>query len=952
MLKERRFIRWVANSAGLWILILVAQVAPASGHSGHEPFAVESTPMPETATQYLLVRSEPDSRTQSMAMAPQMLRIELPPLLRPAALAKPRQGALKIGDNRVLPSPYQKADLAQQSPWTQGTRGYQTALAIRSPEAVGLRLGLLFEALPPDSEIRFFSPTGVDPTVQSVSGETLLQSLAANRRAVAVPAPEDNLYWSPVVDGDEIAMAILLPSGSTPSDIRFSIERIAHLHKSILGNSLLGGTLKIGESDSCERDVNCDNTTDPDGHDVKQGVARMVFQGPDGSYLCTGSLLNDQGGTKTPYFITANHCISTQSAASSLATYWFYRSTSCGSGLLNPSNQKRSGGADLLVTFPLDQNDMTLLRLRETPPSGSLFLGWSASAVASGTEAIGIHHPKGDLQKISFGQTGGFWHCKWNSGGETFGCSSSNSGGHVGIDYNRGMTEPGSSGSGVFINQYRHLVGTLTGGSGGCNNDSDYYGRFDVGYNAGISDYLSAVPDLAISSFAASPSSVAPGGSLALSATVTNSGSGTAAATTLSYYQSSEATITISSTQVCTDNLPILSSAASSSQSCSITAPNTVGTYYYGVCVGTVSGESNTGNNCSSGQAVTVVAPDLVVTKVSSPATGMAGGKIAVSATVKNQGNATADSFWLGYFFSTDPMITISDDIDNHWGCRIASLAPGETSTCSSDMPIPSTLASGTYYLGAYADQKEAVRESDESNNGTAAANTTLISGSTPPPLPDLVVTMVTSPPSGTKGGKIAVSTTVKNQGKATAGSFFLGYFFSKDSTITTSGDIDNHWGCLIASLASGETSTCSSDMPIPSTLVSDTYYLGAYADKDWWVTESDKSNNGNVAANTIAISDPVDTLITHYYQSILGRAPELSGLAYYQDKIAKAQAQGDVKPAFRQMGYDFFNSPEYLDRKTGNTDYITNLYKTFLQRDPDAGGLQFYLDRLEKGES
>jgi len=93
-------------------------------------------------------------------------------------------------------------------------------------------------------------------------------------------------------------------------------------------------------------------------------------------------------------------------------------------------------------------------------------------------------------------------------------------------------------------------------------------------------------------------------------------------------------------------------------------------------------------------------------------------------------------------------------------------------------------------------------------------------------------------------------------------------------------------------------------------------------------------------------------TLITLYYQTILGRAPEPSGLSYYQGEIAKAQALGDVKPAFRQMGYNFFNSPEYLNRKTSNTDYITNLYKTFLQRDPGSSEVQFYLDRLTKGES
>ena len=45
-----------------------------------------------------------------------------------------------------------------------------------------------------------------------------------------------------------------------------------------------------------------------------------------------------------------------------------------------------------------------------------------------------------------------------------------------------------------------------------------------------------------------------------------------------------------------------------------LTAPSTVGTYYYGACVEQVSGESNTGNNCSDAETVTVVeSPDLVV---------------------------------------------------------------------------------------------------------------------------------------------------------------------------------------------------------------------------------------------------------------------------------------------------------------------------------------------------
>ena len=75
-------------------------------------------------------------------------------------------------------------------------------------------------------------------------------------------------------------------------------------------------------------------------------------------------------------------------------------------------------------------------------------------------------------------------------------------------------------------------------------------------------------------------------------------------------------------------------------------------------------------------------------------------------------------------------------------------------------------------------------------------------------------------------------------------------------------------------------------------------------------------------------------------------------GLSYYENKVAQAQAQGDVKPAFRQIGYDFFNSPEYLGRQTSNNVYITTLYNTFLLRVSESSGLQYYLNRLSNGES
>ena len=97
-----------------------------------------------------------------------------------------------------------------------------------------------------------------------------------------------------------------------------------------------------------------------------------------------------------------------------------------------------------------------------------------------------------------------------------------------------------------------------------------------------------------------------PGQSFTLSATVRNRGTEQAAATTLRYYRSDDATISTRDTRVGTDAVGALAAADSSAESISLTAPSSEGTYYYGACVESVSGESKTDNNCSSAVTVTV----------------------------------------------------------------------------------------------------------------------------------------------------------------------------------------------------------------------------------------------------------------------------------------------------------------------------------------------------------
>ena len=113
-------------------------------------------------------------------------------------------------------------------------------------------------------------------------------------------------------------------------------------------------------------------------------------------------------------------------------------------------------------------------------------------------------------------------------------------------------------------------------------------------------------PNLVVWSPSVSNSAPAVGATFTVSATVRNDGNEASGATTMRFYRSTDATITTSDTEVGTAEVPALAPSGTSTQSLSLNAPSTPGTYYYGACVDTVTDESDTTNNCSSAVQVTV----------------------------------------------------------------------------------------------------------------------------------------------------------------------------------------------------------------------------------------------------------------------------------------------------------------------------------------------------------
>lgn len=129
--------------------------------------------------------------------------------------------------------------------------------------------------------------------------------------------------------------------------------------------------------------------------------------------------------------------------------------------------------------------------------------------------------------------------------------------------------------------------------------------------------------------------------------------------------------------------------------------------------------------NLSSGemrqQDITIepALPDLVVTYLSGPSSGTIGGQIAIQVTVRNQGYLSAGNFRVGFYFSTDSLITTSDVYSGY--CSFSGLSAGYSTSCSVNIGVPSSLSPGTYYLGAIVDDWNQVAESNEGNNARIA---------------------------------------------------------------------------------------------------------------------------------------------------------------------------------------------------------------------------------------
>ena len=414
-------------------------------------------------------------------------------------LAGPVGTPLQLGFAREVSSAQNPYDTGRLLRWTSTVLGgVSTSVLLLSNEAKGMRIGLFVKSISPLATIRFYS-SGADSAVE-VSGKDVLATIQSNT-SQGDQSDEARTYWGPYLAGAQGVVEIELPKGVDASTAQVAIPRITHFFLDPLDSKVL--TTGAKQSGYCEVDVSCKTPLPA----ASNAVALMLFSKNGGAYSCTGTLLNEVGGSGTPYFLTAYHCISSQTVASSLETYWFYRSSACNNGILNPGYQSRSGGARLLYTRQTDSGpgeagpagtDTSFMVLNSTPPAGAIYAGWTTVGQAPSATNLyqGIHHPFGDLQKTSEGTVTTFAYVN----GPTATTSPLQSGWPMyNVRFTSGTTELGSSGSALFFNGFSssaanpQLVGQLLGGNSSCANPTgtNLYGRFDLPYLDGMYLWLS-----------------------------------------------------------------------------------------------------------------------------------------------------------------------------------------------------------------------------------------------------------------------------------------------------------------------------------------------------------------------------------------------------------------------------------------------------------------------------
>lgn len=271
----------------------------------------------------------------------------------------------------------------------------------------------------------------------------------------------DKIFGSDLVKGGEIIVEYYQPAYAAFNG-EVNISTVTHGYRDPFQFAKA-----FGDAGNCHNNSICPVAVD--WQDDKRAVAILLT---GGNAFCTGAMVGNVAQDGTPYFLTADHCL--MPPYSAWVFRFNYESASCTPSVNGPTSNVVNGA---VLKANNGDSDFGLLLLNTQPDPAYMvyYAGWnSQNTPASST--VAIHHPSGDVKKITFDDGAAISSGYFSTSGNN----------HWYVDWDNGVTEGGSSGSPLFDQNHR-IVGQLHGGPSYCGSADvhDYYGKFSTSWTGG-----------------------------------------------------------------------------------------------------------------------------------------------------------------------------------------------------------------------------------------------------------------------------------------------------------------------------------------------------------------------------------------------------------------------------------------------------------------------------------
>jgi len=402
----------------------------------------------------------PLSQSEKLQPLDEQAILQLPAIDKSALSEQPQKRTLTSG--KVILRPQKIAEtvtigrsIDELGHWQSVNGDEVWRLQIKGADALHVNLGFNNIYLPESATLYI---------IESKTGEILKQYSAKDNK------PHGQL-WTPLFNSNDLYLELNIASIDR-EQLQLELLQAGQGTKAFTPDTF------NTKSGSCNIDVVC-----PEGvgwENEISAVAKYLISDSTGTFSCTGTLMNNSRGDRMPLFLTAAHCLVSDTTVASMVFYWNYETSVC-DDVPDGSLEQFQTGATLISRWDnLDTgSDFALVKLDDMPSStfNVFYSGWD-NRDQSYTGSRVIHHPLGTVnathseKRISV-ENDALTITTFDGTEEDLAAT------YLRVSaWDNGTTEGGSSGAGLWNMDHR-LIATLSGGSASCSSleESDGFGR-------------------------------------------------------------------------------------------------------------------------------------------------------------------------------------------------------------------------------------------------------------------------------------------------------------------------------------------------------------------------------------------------------------------------------------------------------------------------------------------